>query len=510
MTEKTSDIGVRIGDIVAGKYCVEEVLGAGGMGVVVAARHLALHEKVALKFLRPRALEIPEAVPRFLREARAAAKIKNEHVARVSDVGQLDDGMPYMVMEHLEGCDLATLLEQQGPLPVAQCVDFLLQAGEAIAEAHVFGIVHRDLKPANLFCVRRGDGGRSIKVLDFGISKVTREIDRAQDITTTAEMIGSPLYMSPEQLQSSKDVDARTDIWSLGVIVFQLLTARPPFFGRTVTELVYKVATSPPASLRTYRPDLPVRLEEIVARCLEKDRRRRFSTIGELAVALKEFGSKGAEASVERILGTLRGGAPTEVSLVDLSGELVPTLEPTRCAPAPTPHFDTRAEWSGTHRGIGRRGGRSLAWVGVSVVAIVAVGAVVALRYGAMATVTTASSALHSSEPASGSASGSAAPSVVTPPPTEATAIAMPAGAPPTLSVPEAAARASVAMPPTTTRTSTEPRPSHTLAGPRPPRSASTLTSPHATTAPKTPPDCDPNYTLDAEGRKHFKHQCFP
>ncbi|MGH7270161.1 MAG: serine/threonine protein kinase, partial [Polyangiaceae bacterium] len=205
-SSESLDIGVQAGDVLAGKYRVEQVLGVGGMGVVVAAHHLQLDEKVALKFLLPHALTNAEAMARFEREARAAVKIKSEHVARVSDVGKLENGSPYMVMEYLEGTDLAGWLEKRGALSIEEAVEFVLQACEAIAEAHALGIVHRDLKPANLFCVRRADGRLSIKVLDFGISKVTKGGIQDVSMTRTTAIMGSPLYMSPEQMQSSKQV----------------------------------------------------------------------------------------------------------------------------------------------------------------------------------------------------------------------------------------------------------------------------------------------------------------
>ena len=300
--------GVREGDVVAGKYRVERVVGAGGMGVVVAAHHIQLDEKVALKFLLPEALGDAEAVARFGREARNAVKIKSEHVARVIDVGTLPNGAPYMVMEYLEGGDLAAWIKQRGALSIELSVDFVLQACVAVADAHALGIVHRDLKPANLFCARRSDGQLSIKVLDFGISKLADGAGTGSGMamTRTAALMGSPLYMSPEQMRSSRDVDAQTDIWALGVIIFELMTGRPPFQACSVTELAIKINNEPAPSVRTLRPDVSSELEAVIFTCLEKDRRRRYRNVAELALALLPFAPKRARGSVERISGIIQ------------------------------------------------------------------------------------------------------------------------------------------------------------------------------------------------------------
>jgi serine/threonine-protein kinase len=300
--------GVREGDILAGKYRIDKILGLGGMGVVVAAHHIQLDDRVAIKFLLPSALANPDAVARFAREARAAVKIRGEHVARVVDVGTLENGSPYMVMEYLEGMDLSGWLEQHGALGIEQAVEFVLQACEALAEAHVLGIVHRDLKPANLFVIRRPDGTSSVKVLDFGISKTTVRGGSKSDMTQTRAVMGSPLYMSPEQMQSSKDVDPRTDIWALGVILYELLTADSPFYADTMPELVVKILTTPPQPLRNKRPDAPASLEAVILRAVEKDRGRRYQSVGELAIALLDFAPKRSRASVERISGILKAG----------------------------------------------------------------------------------------------------------------------------------------------------------------------------------------------------------
>ena len=294
------------GDVVAGKYRVERVLGVGGMGVVVAAQHIRLDEKVALKFLLPEATRNRDAVARFEREARAASKIKSEHVARVSDVGTLESGAPYMVMEYLEGTDLSGLLEKHGALPVHQAVDFVLQACEALAEAHSLGIVHRDLKPANLFCIRRADGQLCIKVLDFGISKLTAPGSEAAGMTRTTAIMGSPLYMSPEQIRTSKGVDVRTDVWSLGVILFELVTRSLPFYAESMTELIVKIAVEPATPFRPLRPDAPPGFEHVLARCLEKNRDLRFQTVADLALALADYAPPQSRLSIDRVVGTLQ------------------------------------------------------------------------------------------------------------------------------------------------------------------------------------------------------------
>ncbi len=294
--------GVIGGQLIAGKYRIERVLGRGGMGVVVAAHHIVLDQVVAIKFLLPEALDSAEAVARFEREARAAVKIQSEHVARVTDVGRLENGAPYMVMELLRGRDLDVLLRERGPLPLTDVADYVLQAGEAIAEAHGLGIVHRDLKPPNLFLTERADGSSCIKVLDFGISKLTTPSSSGdRGMTSTRAVMGSPLYMSPEQLMSARDVDMRTDIWALGVICFELLTGKLPFEAETLPQLCMAISMGAPTPLRNYRPDLPLEVEAMVLRCLSKDPGKRYATVAELAAELVKFAPQHARLSAERI-----------------------------------------------------------------------------------------------------------------------------------------------------------------------------------------------------------------
>ncbi len=288
------------GDVLADKFEVERVLGAGGMGVVVAARHKQLDRKVALKFLLPAACEVPGAVSRFLREGKAAARITSEHVAKVTDTGILDGGAPYLVMEYLDGQDLGAVAKERGAIPASEAVEYVLQACEAIVEAHALGIVHRDLKPANLFLTKRRDGSPLVKVLDFGISKV--EGGSRPDLTSATTLMGSPRYMSPEQMLSAKDVDARTDVWALGVILFELVTGKPVWEADTVQGLCALITSAPAPALRSLAPAAPAALEQVVARCLAKKREDRLASVADLALALEPIAPASARTSIERIV----------------------------------------------------------------------------------------------------------------------------------------------------------------------------------------------------------------
>ncbi len=285
--------------MLAGKYRVEKVLGAGGMGVVVAAVHVQLEQRVAIKFVRDEALGNRDAVERFLREARASVKLKSEHAAKVIDVGTLESGAPYMVMEYLEGQDLGEVLSQHGALTVQAASEWIVQACEAIAEAHAMGIVHRDIKPQNLFLARTVGGQPKVKVLDFGVSKSLTN-SGAGALTQTRAMLGSPLYMSPEQMRSSRDVDARADVWALGVVLYELLTKRCPFEAESMPELCLKVVSDPPTPISTHRPDVPQSMVDVIERCLQKDASKRFANAAELASALEHLAPPQSRMVAER------------------------------------------------------------------------------------------------------------------------------------------------------------------------------------------------------------------
>jgi eukaryotic-like serine/threonine-protein kinase len=324
---QSSELGS--GVVIAGKYRIERELGTGGMGVVLAARHVDLNQLVAIKFLHPGTAHQPEVASRFIREARAAVSVHSEHVARVLDVSKLDDGRPYMVMEYLEGRDLSQVIAG-GPLPVPRAVEYVLHACAGMAAAHRLGIVHRDLKPANLFLTQVSDEWAIVKVLDFGISK--NALDRsAATLTSTSALVGSPLYMSPEQMTSARHVDLRTDIWSLGAVLFELLSGATPFSGDSLAGLAAAILMQEPASLRDLRPEVPVELEAVILRALRKQPSERFQNVLELACALEPFAAPEALLALERVKRTFGSLPPPSLPRAPLS---LPT--PSALAPGAT------------------------------------------------------------------------------------------------------------------------------------------------------------------------------
>jgi serine/threonine protein kinase len=322
-----------VGTVISGKYRIERVIGRGGMGIVYAARHELLGRTVALKVVLPEIAANREVVARFMNEARSAARIESEHVAQVMDVDQLPNGTPYMVMELLEGEDLEARLQRTGPLGVQEIADVLLEALDGVAHAHALGIVHRDLKPANLFLATRQGRRPRVKVLDFGIAKALRGTPfGAAGVTSTKSILGSPAFMAPEQLRSSKSVDARADIWSFGVIAYQLATGCLPYDAEDVGGLFAAILEQEPRSPREHRPDLPEPFEQIVLRCLAKKPELRFQTVAELAALLAPMGTKTAERALERI------------EALDFTNPAMPIpFVPQHAAPLPAPVTATLA-----------------------------------------------------------------------------------------------------------------------------------------------------------------------
>ena len=298
------------GEVLAGKYRIESLIGEGGMGAVLKAHHVDLDEPVAIKCLLPEMMDRTDIVTRFMREAKAAAKLKGEHVARVHDVGRLANNVPYIVMEFLDGADLGEIVEHHGRQDPGIAVDLVLQACEALAEAHSLGIIHRDVKASNFFVVQREGQAPCLKVLDFGIATAP---EGTSDLTSTQSVIGTPSYMAPEQMRAAIKADARSDIWSLGVVLYELLEGARPFRSEVYSELVLKVGMAPPHSMEN--PVVPRALRAVVMTCLEKDMERRYQTVAELAVALVPFASDpiAARASADQCARYLRRSGKLDV-----------------------------------------------------------------------------------------------------------------------------------------------------------------------------------------------------
>ena len=358
---------VEIGAIVGGKFRIERLLGSGGMGVVAVATHLQLDQRIALKILHAKYAKNPDVCERFLREARAAAKLRSEHVCRVSDVG-IDGQTAYMVMELLEGEDLESLIEK-GALSIATAVDHVLQASIAIAEAHARGIVHRDLKPANLFVTRRLDGSPLVKVLDFGIAKAMTAAP--SKLTNTDVVMGTPGYMSPEQLRGLRTVDARSDIWQLGVILYEAVSARVPFAAATITDMAIRVATEPPEPL-----EIDPAFREVVFKCLEKAPDRRYEDVGAFALALAPFGGPTAAANAALVAKVLFDKDARAEALTSNDSSVVRSFVSTASGtaePVPTPKPTTLGSAAGASATDRRARHMAFALVGLLTMAILAI-----------------------------------------------------------------------------------------------------------------------------------------
>ena len=354
------------------------------MGVVVAATHIELDQLVAIKFLLPAASENKSAVERFAREARASAKLRSDNVVHVTDVGTFDSGEPFIVMEYLEGQDLGQLLREGGPLAIDDAVDFILQACAGLAEAHAAGIIHRDLKPANLFLAERQDTARVVKVVDFGISKVTAAIPTGK-ITNTRDLMGSPLYMSPEQLSMLPDIDGRSDIWSLGIILYELIGGQPPFQDEGLPQLCTAVLVRPAPPIE--RAELAPGLAAVIAKCLEKEASGRYSSIGDLAAALAEFAPERSRPTLARV-----ARLSTASDQARPSGPTA-SASPSRREVVTGPHGETASPWAATELKTGRGSGKRGWIVGATVIAAVVALVVFAARPNTLAAWTSRESA---------------------------------------------------------------------------------------------------------------------
>jgi serine/threonine protein kinase len=527
---------------------VDQILGVGGTGTVFAAHHLQLDTGVAIKFLRPSLLTNPDAVASFVREARATLQMHNEHVARVFDVGTLATGAPYMVMEFLDGADLGKVLQNRGPLSVEEAVDFVLQACEGLAEAHALGIVHRDLKPTNLFCIRRPDGRPIIKVLDFGICEVMglglRTSPDKED-SDAAALSGSPLYMSPEQINAPESVDVRTDIWALGVILFELLSNRTPFAGDTLPEVYTGITSGLPQPLAELTPHVPLGLIAVIETCLEKDPRKRYPNVADLGLALLPFGHKRARISVDRISDILQAAvmaadvaaqsAPAGLEIMSEPAAATPPSPSLLVAP-PNPPFNPASDPSFAAPSAKRPARRALAVAGVLLLVGAGV-ATTAFELLSRPRIVGIHDVASTSPVSSVVAVGPGQPSIptVVPPRTDDNPTAAPAVAPSFMTSPppftsrleplvppdrgSGRQRARMTKPvPTFPRVGWSSPPSLSPPRPSPPRSSSSRMGAVATvaTAPTTASGtsagsqvgCNPTFDLDDQGRKHFKAEC--
>jgi tRNA A-37 threonylcarbamoyl transferase component Bud32 len=400
---------IKAGDVLDRKYRVERVLGTGGMGMVVLCRHVQLGQRVALKFMLKEALADPSNAERFAREARSAVRLQSPHTARVLDVGKLKNGEPYMVMEYLDGKDLDEVVRTSGPLPPHVAVDFILQACEAFAEAHGLGMIHRDIKPKNLFLAQTVDGRPLVKVLDFGLAKTIGAMGDIS-LTATSAVFGSPQYMSPEQMRSAKDVDTRSDIWSIGVCLYELLTTRVPFDAANLAEICAMVLKDPVEPPSKWAIDLPPDLDAVVVKCLAKDPKDRYQTVAELAFALEPWAA--VEGSARRILHVMQTVQKTDV----------PTMMNVDPSGADHAGPKTMDAWdSGERTRLGAKGlprGAWAAFAGFLVLGLVGLAAIISWR-------------IHRAPPttAAGSVASSA---LVADPPPAVTPVPMPAAVPDT------------------------------------------------------------------------------
>jgi eukaryotic-like serine/threonine-protein kinase len=316
-----------IGRVLHDRYKVEKRIGKGGMGVVYLAEHVLLRRKVALKTLSEGAFASEELIARFHREATAAAAVGNEHVVGVTDMGQLDDGSYFVVLEYLDGIELAHAVAEDGPFKVRRAARLIMQLCEALTAVHAAGIVHRDLKPENLFLVEKNGDRDFLKVLDFGVCKA-RGTERLGErpLTRTGASLGTPQFMAPEQIENSAAADARTDIYAAGALLFFVLTGRPPFEDSALPRLFMRICSEPPPPIRASRPELPEELEAVIARAMARNPDDRFPTSEALRTALEPFAT---------------GDTPFESAQTQITAQPLPPA-PTTLELLPTPRFRSK------------------------------------------------------------------------------------------------------------------------------------------------------------------------
>ena len=295
------------GELVGDRYRVGPVIGAGGMGIIYKAQHIELGTSVALKVIRPDIARNSSVWRRFSREARALGALHNRHVVRVHDAGTLESGLRYLVMELLDGTDLRRLLQSEGALPIPRAVDYVSQVCSALGDAHRLNIIHRDVKPENIFLAQHRSGEPTIKLLDFGVALF---LDDAGQLTVPGRNVGSPHYLSPEQMQNPSGVDQRSDIWAIALLMFELLAGRSPFYGLNAAQTCLKISRGPMPAVAEVLPHVPAALTQVIQRCLALDPARRPQSADELIASLEPFSSRHAQLAPA----ATRGSAELEAS----------------------------------------------------------------------------------------------------------------------------------------------------------------------------------------------------
>jgi tRNA A-37 threonylcarbamoyl transferase component Bud32 len=519
-------LGTRINN-----YQIVSLLGEGGMGAVYLAEHPLIGRKAAIKILRQELAEDPQLVERFMNEARAANAIRHPHIIDIIDVGRLPSGLPYLMMELLEGESLAKRITRQALL-VADAADIACQTAEALAAAHGKGIVHRDLKPDNLFLVADDVGALSrVKVLDFGIAKLRGDLSGRANKTMTGSILGTPPYMSPEQCRgNSDDVDHRTDIYSLGIILYEMLMGTPPFVSNEWLDIAFMHLNHQPPSVRARNSDTPEALDAVIQKALAKNPSDRWTSMAEMAATLRAAVPAGAPRGLHLSGAISTSPAAGSPAAGNSGGTALLPASPTTLGSATGQigqklDFETAA---GAYEQVAPapyRRLRLLTTAAVSVATLVVI-VVVARRSAGPMSIRAASAPAHDLpanvwEPSE--APVNAAKAI---PPSQGEAATLPEPNPSRRSGDVRAASSSVDE----TRRRADPVPQggeepsgaiHDATMPGPQRAAVTTGRPKAShqsrqatplalpPPPRTKPGCDTNFTFDVEGNKHFKPECF-